>query len=104
MVVFSWLFVLYLDGSILFCHQHCKDILGLYTCAYRTIPCTGLCHTEGRNSPFLLLELWLLRTIYLQHSFKYGHDTAVTNANVVLVKLICDSSSPSYITLCLILL
>ena len=53
---------------------------------------------------FLELEPYTPRTRYLPPSSKYRRDTAVANANVVLVRLICDGSGPGYITSWLVLL
>ena len=44
------------------------------------------------------------RTRYLPHSSKYRRDMAVSNANGVLVRLICDGSGPRFIRSCLVLL
>ena len=83
------------------------DHFSFYTDIYRncwTIPRTGLYRAKGQNRPFLVLEPYTPRTRYLQHSSKYRCDTAVTNANGVLVRLISDGSGPGYIRLCLVLL
>ena len=69
-----------------------------------TILHTGLYRAEGQNRPFLVLEPYTLRTGYLPRSSKYRSDSAVANANGVLVRLICDDSGPGYIRLCLVLL
>ena len=77
------------------------DHFSLYTDIYRncwTIPRTGLYSAKGQNRPYTP------RTRYLLHSSKYRRDTAVTNANGVLVRLISDGSGPGYIRSCLVLL
>ena len=53
-----------------------------------TIPRTGLYSAKGLNRPFLVLEPYKLRIRYLPRSSKYRADTAVANANGVLVRLI----------------
>ena len=70
----------------------------------RTIPRTGLYCAEGQNKHFLVLQPYTPLTRYLPRSSEYRRDTAVANANGVLVGLICDSSGLRYIRLCLILL
>ena len=82
-------------------------VLQTFTFHYRnslTMPRTGLYRAEGQNRPFLVLEPYISRTHYLPHSSKYHRDTAVTNANGVLVRLIRDGSDPRYIRLCFVLL
>ena len=54
------------------------------------MPRTGLYSAEGPNSPFLVLKPYISRTRYLPRSSKYRRDTAVANANGMLVRLICD--------------
>ena len=77
----------------IFVHRNCWNI-----------PRTGLYWAEGSNRPFLVLKPYISRTPYLPRSSKYCRDTAVANANGVLVRLICDGSGPRYIRLCLVLL
>ena len=49
---------------------------------------------KGKNRPFLVLEPYTPRTRYLPRNSKYRDDSAVANANGVLVRLICDSWGP----------
>ena len=52
-----------------------------------------------------MLESYTPRTRYLPRISNYRGDSAVANANGVLVRLICDGLGPgeAYIKLCLVL-
>ena len=67
-----------------------------------TISRTGLYRAKGQNRPFLVLEPYTPHTHYLPRNSKYCSDSAVANANGVLVRLICDGLGPgkAYIRSC----